>query len=1270
MGNLSKWLGSVPDLPGRSPSRSSEPLSADDRQKTPAGRSAEPPYSKDATRPLRILILEDRAADAELMVNELRDAGLDVTWTRVDTQSGFAAALEDPPDVVLADYSVPGFGARDALALLQAQHPDIPLIIVTGTLGDEAAAEGIRLGAADYILKDRPARLAEAVRIAVERRRLVLEQQWVDENLRESEARFRSFMENWAGRASIRDTECRYKFVNAAWLKVVGLDEAQVLDRTPEELFPPERAASLRQIHRQVLESGSPVSHVVQRSDQGTMRSWLFHHFPIADARGKVAFVGAVGLDVSEQKEQESRIRRLNRIYAVMSGINSAIVRARDKIELFKEACRIAVEHGKFGLAWIGLLDPATLDVVPVTWEGLGSEEMKRSPATARADLPQGQGVLGRAVRGRRPEFDNDISLTRGVGGKRREEALRLGYRSLIVLPLYAEGDVAGVMALFAKEPDFFNDEELKLLTELAANVSFALDHFAGRQRIEKLQRVRAVTSAVNTAIIRSESRKALFDEACRIAVESGGFGIAWIGTLDPKTLDISPVASAGIDVDDFIATVNSSARADHPLGQGVAGRAARERSAAVDNDLLGGDNVTGTRHREALRRGYQSRIALPLMTGNEVFGVLVLYAKEKDFFSGEELHLLNELAGNISFALDNMAKQEKIGKLSRIRAVLSETNVAIARIRDRDALLHETCRIAVEHGKFDFVWIAACDEAKKQVRPVAWRGFSDEAAHGVNWATIESSRGTIGEAVRSRRPVIRADIETGLTGGALRKEALERGKLSTACIPLLDGERVVGLFNLFAPGRGFFDTEELSLLEELTADVSLALQAISRREEVEYLSYYDALTGLPNRTLFLDRAGQQLRARGGESLKVALIVLNLERFRNVNESFGRHGGDQLLKLISARLEAAFRGKDYLARIGADSFGVIIRGVPDAQLVMHAVENQVLGCFREPFELDGNEVHVSAKAGIALFPGDGPDPDSLFRNAEAALKKTRDAGERYLFYSADMNARASQVLSLESRLRRAVEARQFVLHYQPKVFLPSRKVCGFEALIRWEEPGKGLVPPGAFIPLLEETGLILPVGEWAIAQALRDHKKWTERGLVAPRIAVNVSAIQLQQRQFSDMVITTLQDAGASPSQLELEITESLLMKDIEASIRKLTILRGLGVHIAMDDFGTGYSSLSYIARLPIDSVKIDRAFIAGMSGNPQDMSIVTTIIALAHSLNLRVIAEGVETVEQSKLLALLKCDEGQGYLFSKPLPEAEACKSLESPAGFDAGKT
>jgi EAL domain-containing protein (putative c-di-GMP-specific phosphodiesterase class I) len=294
-------------------------------------------------------------------------------------------------------------------------------------------------------------------------------------------------------------------------------------------------------------------------------------------------------------------------------------------------------------------------------------------------------------------------------------------------------------------------------------------------------------------------------------------------------------------------------------------------------------------------------------------------------------------------------------------------------------------------------------------------------------------------------------------------------------------------------------------------------------------------------------------------------------------------------------------------------------------------------------------LRVSAKAGIAVFPDDAADPEGLFKNAEAALKKAKASGERYLFHTQQMTERVAETLALENQLRQALERKEFVLHYQPKVDLEKR-IVGLEALIRWQSPQLGLVPPGKFIPLLEETGLILQVGCWALNRAARDHRNWVEQKLRPPRVAVNVSPIQLRQRDFVEVVERAIM-GGVAPTGIDLELTESLVMEDIEANITKLKSVRGLGIKIAIDDFGTGYSSLGYLAKLPVQSLKIDRSFIANMHKDADAMSLISTIISLAHSLRLTVIAEGVETEEQANFLRLLRCDEMQGYLFSKPMP-------------------
>ena len=318
------------------------------------------------------------------------------------------------------------------------------------------------------------------------------------------------------------------------------------------------------------------------------------------------------------------------------------------------------------------------------------------------------------------------------------------------------------------------------------------------------------------------------------------------------------------------------------------------------------------------------------------------------------------------------------------------------------------------------------------------------------------------------------------------------------------------------------------------------------------------------------------------------------------------------------------------------------------------LENKLHAALATPFVVDGQPLHIPAKAGVALFPADGRDAASLCTNAETALKNAKRRGERFLFYAPEMNARVAERLKLENRLRIAIQEEQFLLHYQPKVDLATGAVSGLEALLRWASPELGLVLPDRFILILEETGMILEVGRWALRRAMADHAEWLARGLNPPRVAVNVSAIQLRREQFVSEVTSAVRAGGESGRHIDLEITESMVMDDIGRSIEKLSALREIAVGVSLDDFGTGYSSLSYIAKLPVTALKIDRSFVVAMSDSAEHMAIVSAIISLARALNLKVIAEGVETQEQANLLRLLRCDEAQGYLFSKPLPPAE----------------
>jgi diguanylate cyclase (GGDEF)-like protein len=442
-------------------------------------------------------------------------------------------------------------------------------------------------------------------------------------------------------------------------------------------------------------------------------------------------------------------------------------------------------------------------------------------------------------------------------------------------------------------------------------------------------------------------------------------------------------------------------------------------------------------------------------------------------------------------------------------------------------------------------------------------------------------------------------------------------------------------------------------LLTELAGDVAFAIAQIAKQERLDYLAYYDVLTGLANRRLFLERVAQYARIATGGGHKLALCLIDLERFKNINDSLGRTAGDSLLRQLAAWLTAQAGDASLVARIDADRFALVMPSVGDEEEVARILERALKAFSNHSFVLNDTEYRMAAKIGVAILPEDGVDAETLHKHAEVALKKAKAGGDRYLFYAQKMTETVVLRLNLENQLRRALELDEYVLHYQPKIDAVSGELVGAEALIRWNDPRTGLVPPGRFIPLLEETGLIHEVGRWALNQAMDDYLRWRSAGLSVVRIAVNLSPPQLRHRDFVAEVRRIVGVDANAAAGLELEITESLIMQDVKLSIANLQALREMGVRVAIDDFGTGYSSLSYLSKLPVDTVKIDRSFIQEMVSGKDRLKLVSIIINLAHSLKLTVVAEGVETHQQSRLLRLLGCDEMQGFLFSKPLPAA-----------------
>jgi len=622
---------------------------------------------------------------------------------------------------------------------------------------------------------------------------------------------------------------------------------------------------------------------------------------------------------------------------------------------------------------------------------------------------------------------------------------------------------------------------------------------------------------------------------------------------------------------------------------------------------------------------------------------------------------LIRDAAGNalrvdglVRDVSDVVHQRERLARLSRIRDLLGAANAAFMRMRGRDQLYAEFCHIAVTRGGFVLARVVALDEAGR-LRIAA----GNEDASGA-FARIVDEYNRDPQGARS---LLAQVLRTGLHDVSNDVQADERipdraaltaqGNYALALLPVRVENAVAAVAVLRAREPGSFDHAELELLRELIANLEFALELQGKRAKVDYLALYDALTGLPNRTLLRERLSQAIDAGRGADYKVGLVLLDIERFKAINDTLGPPAGDRLLRTVAQRV-AEFAGElARAARVADDQFAILMPGVGHARDVGRLVESMGPRLLDTAHEIDGRELRVALKAGAALYPDDGEDADALIGNAEAALRMAKGTGERFMFYTPHQNARVAERLDLESKLRRAVERGEFELHYQPKVDLGNNRITGVEALLRWRDTGQGSVSPAQFVPVLEETGLIGQVGLWVMREAVKAHRGLARRSSAPPRIAVNVSAIQLRSQSFVDDVRGVLGGAGEAAG-LDLEITESLLMKDIDDSLRKLRAVRNLGVRIALDDFGTGYSSLAYLSRLPIDAVKIDRGFVHSMVDKAEDSSIVSAILSLAHALDLKAVAEGVETEEQAELLRLLLCDEMQGYLFSPAVPMAE----------------
>jgi diguanylate cyclase (GGDEF)-like protein len=608
--------------------------------------------------------------------------------------------------------------------------------------------------------------------------------------------------------------------------------------------------------------------------------------------------------------------------------------------------------------------------------------------------------------------------------------------------------------------------------------------------------------------------------------------------------------------------------------------------------------------------------------------------------------------------------------RLVRMITVLSESNEAILRAETREKLFSLVCEAAALGGQFTYTNILLSKPGEKYLQVVAAAGPSaaiSMAAPPATQGTRDAEAEQAEKAFHSRMPSISNDYLTEERSSAFYEMTRSTGTKSSAALPLVSRGQAVGCMLFMSAEENAFTPDFVTILQRIAGNVSFALENFDHAEErekaearIKYLANHDSLTNLANRAAFNQLLSFSIKNARRYERKCAILFIDLDRFKLINDSLGHAAGDALLIEMAKRLRSVVRSSDVVARLGGDEFMILLNEIAGRQQA-EAVAHHLLSTFSAPMVLSGHECRVTASIGIAMFPDDGEDEQTLMKNADIAMYYAKGEGKNDVrFFSAEIKTQSIDRLKIESSLQHAVERNEFCLHYQPKLDVITGKIAGVEALLRWTHPELGLLPPMQFIPLAEETGLIVMIGKWVLNTACVQNMAWQRAGLPPVSMAINVSP-----RQFSDMnLLQDIDDAlalsGMDPKYLQIEITESMVMLNIERTIRVLDAIQSRGVRLAIDDFGTGYSSMSMLKRFPIDTIKIDRSFVRDLPENSEDKAIAQAIISMGKALGLTIVAEGVETREQDAFLRAHACDEIQGYLFSRPLLPESITELLE----------
>ena len=923
---------------------------------------------------------------------------------------------------------------------------------------------------------------------------------------------------------------------------------------------------------------------------------------PLRDASGAVRQIVLSGVEISARKSAEAGLIAVNRSLRVLSACNAALTRATDEMQLLQHICDLLVDVGGYRFAWVGYAehDPAKR-VRPVAHAGYEAGYIAQLNVTWD-ESPHGAGPTGRAIRSGKPQCARRIDHEVGFEPWRGASLAR-GYASSLAIPLTVGDTHIGALSIYSGIPDDFGDAEVTLLCQLAADLAYGIEALRTRAQHDRaehqLHTFRALLDRTNDLVY-------VIDAASGAILDVNGAVVRRLGYSRDELLAMR------------LADISLSAEA-------------RSWEASVARLRASGSAVIVTQHRARS-------------------GELLPVEASLGYVEHEGQRYLVAVARDIT---ERQRQQELIARLGRVLRMQSAINAALLRIADRDELLQEACRIATEVGGYDRAVLSLVDPDGRSATPSFRSGTGTDfpVPERLPIATgDEPDESLTSRALRTGEVAVVSDVTQSEPPVAMREMLIRTGFRTLVALPLIVGGAKVGALMLASRDPNRVRDEELLLLQDITQSLAFALRSQRQASVARFLEAFNPLTGLARRALFCQRVDRLLREHFGTDQHPAVAVLDIHQLSHINDSFGRRFGDLLLQSIAERLRSTVPSDDYLGSLGGGSFALLQPGVGSSEDSVNSFLDSAV--FGEPFPVEDRSIRISCRSGVARFPIDGQDCSTLLQKAEAALRRAKETGEQYLHYQVQMHSELVERLSLEHRLRAALDQQQFVLHYQPQLSLTTGRIESVEALLRWNDPERGLVTPAAFLQVLESSGLIVPVGEWVLERVLTDCASWQALGRAPTRVAVNVSALQLRRRDFVPRLLGPLGRAPALQAGfgIDLELTETALLQDLEGTSRKLRELRAAGVRIALDDFGTGYSSLGLLSKLPVDSLKIDRSFIHGLPGDSASVSLTSSIIGLALALDLVTVAEGVETQAQLELLKVMRCDQSQGYLHSHPV--------------------